>query len=120
MTAATLRRDPGNALFAIADFARSLSLQALVTIEGLALASGLAFYAFSPRAWPLEMPCVAITSFALWGICDRLVSTLTSHREKNKRRALRIIGRVVAAAGVLSALLSVYLMIGWLMGVYIS
>ncbi|HKY98385.1 MAG TPA: hypothetical protein VJL35_11055 [Gemmatimonadaceae bacterium] len=120
MTAAGLRRDPGNAVVAVADFARSLSLELLVALETIGLVSSLAIYAASPRRWPFTLPCIALTCFALWGIIDHWITRLTSHRQKKQRRILRITARFIAVLGVLAALLSAYALIGWMMGVYIS
>lgn len=120
MTAAALRRDPGNAVVAIADVARSLRVELLVAIEALGLVVTLAIYAALPRLWPLILPAIALTCFALWGVCDRWVARLTSHRQKKQRRILRITARCIAVIGVLAALLAAYALIGWMMGVYIS
>ena len=120
MTAEALRRDPGNAVVAIANFARSLPVTALLIIEALGLSAILIVFAGAPHQWPLMLPCTAVTCFAVWGICDRWKSSLLSHRQKLQRRILRIAARLVAATGILAALLSVYLLIGWMMGVYIS
>ena len=120
MTAAALRRDPGNAVVAVADFARSLSLELLVALETIGLVGGLAIYTAAPRRWPLTLPCIALACFALWGVFDHWVTDLTSHRQKKQRRILRITGRLIAVIGVLAALLAAYALIGWLMGVYIS
>lgn len=120
MTAASLRRDPGSAVTAIADFARSLDVIALVIIETVGLSAMLIIYGVMPRRWPWALPCLAVACFGLWGVCDRKITTLTSHRQKSQRRILRLASRSVAAIGFLAALLGVYLFIGWTMGVYIS
>ena len=120
MTGAALRRDPGNAVVAIANLARSLTVEVLVAVETIGLLAILSIYAGSPRRWPLVLPCIALTCFALWGLCDRWVTRLTSHRQKRQRRILRMTARSIAVVGVLAALLAAYLLIGWMMGVYIS
>ena len=120
MTAAAMRRDPGNAVVAIANAARSIDIAVLVAIETLGFAAGIAIYWAAPRRWPLTLPCLAIACFGLWGLCDRRIALLTSHREKRQRRLLRFVARCIAAGGVTAALLAAYLFIGWTMGVYIS
>jgi hypothetical protein len=120
LTAAALRHDPGNAVVAIASVARSLAIEILVALETIGLVAILSIYAVSPRRWPLILPCISLTCFALWGVCDRWVSRLTSHRQKKQRRILRMTARSIAVAGVLAALLAAYLLIGWMMGVFIS
>ena len=120
MTAAALRRDPGNAVVAIAGFARSLRVELLVALETVGLAATLAIYAASPGLWPFFLPAIALTCFALWGVCDRWVTRLTSHRQKKQRRILRVTARSIAVIGVVAALLAAYALIGWTMGVYIS
>ena len=120
MTAATLRRDPGNAFVAIAALARSFSNPALVGIETLGLAASLALFIWLPQQWPLTLPCLALGSFGLWGVCDRYVASRPGHRYRTLRKILRVFQSIIAGIGIAALLLGGYALVGWVMGVYIS
>jgi hypothetical protein len=120
MSAALLRDDNGNALNAIAGRARRASAGILVSFETAGLAAALAIYALAPRRWPLVLPFIALSAFGLWGLCDRFLSSRTGRRYRTQRHLLRWTERLIATTGIVAALGAVYVMIGWLMGVYIS
>jgi hypothetical protein len=120
MTAATLRRDPGNAFVAIAALARSFSNPALVGIETLGLAASLALFIWLPQQWQLTLPCLALGSFGLWGVCDRYVASRPGHRYRTLRKILRVFQSIIAGIGIAALLLGGYALVGWVMGVYIS
>jgi hypothetical protein len=110
----------GNVVNALAAHARRTSNGALVSFETAGLALALSICAWAPERWPLILPCVAFSSFGLWGLCDRLVESLSGRRFRTQRTILRWVERAIAAAGIAAAIASAYLLTGWLMGVYIS
>jgi hypothetical protein len=120
MTAAALRRDPGNVFVVIGDTARATSIQVLVALESAGLAGALAIYFWAPARWPFMLPCLALTALGLWGVCERLIASRAGHRHKRQRKLLRGVARAIAATGIAAMLLSFYLLMGWVMGVYIS
>ena len=120
MSAALLRTDDGNAFSALASLARRASNGALVTFETAGLALALGIYAWAPARWPLILPCIAVTAYGLWGLCDHFVQSKSGRRFMTHRRLARSLARFTAAIGIVAALSAVYLFMGWLMGVYIS
>jgi hypothetical protein len=115
-----MRNDEGNAFNALAGATRRSSVPVLIALETVGLAMALAIYAWAPRLWPLMLSCIAITSCGLWGLCDHMVESLTGRKYRRHRQVLRWSRRTIAAVGVAAAIGSVYLMIGWIMGVFIS
>ena len=120
MKAAILRDDRGNALNAIAARARRAAAGTLVSFETAGLVLALSIYAWAPRRWPLILPCLALSAFGLWGLCDRFIESKSGRRFRTRRKALRLVERLIATLGIAAALAAAYLLIGWLMGVYIS
>ena len=120
MSAALLRNDQGNAFNALASLARRASNAALVSLETAGLVLALSIYAWAPRRWPLILPCIALTAYGLWGLCDRFVQLRGGRRFMTHRKVVRSLARLTAAVGIAAAFGGVYLLIGWLMGVYIS
>jgi hypothetical protein len=120
MSSALLRDDDGNAFNALAGAARRASVPVLILLETVGLVSALGIYAWAPRLWPLMLPCIAITSCGLWGLCDHMVESLSGRKYRRHRQALRWSRRTIAAVGITAAIGGLYLMIGWIMGVFIS
>jgi hypothetical protein len=123
MNAALLRGvggDRGNAVNALAMRARRASAVTLVFFEAGGLILALSIYAWAPRRWPLILPCVALSAFGLWGLCDRFIESKSGRRFRTHRKILRWLERLIAALGIAAALGAAYLVIGWVMGVYIS
>lgn len=120
MTADTLRRDPGNALVAIAALARSLPDPVLVGIETAGLAALLAVYIVLPERWVMALPFSPLVSFGIWGVSDRMIASHPGHRYRIHRRVLRVFQSLVATIGTVALVLGGYALIGWTMGVFIS
>jgi hypothetical protein len=120
VSAALLRNDQGNAFNALANLARRASSGALVSLETTGLVLALGIYAWTPRRWPFILPCVALTAYGLWGMCDRFIESRSGRRYITHRRIFRTLARIIAALGIAAALGGVYLLMGWAMGVYIS
>jgi hypothetical protein len=120
VSAALLREDQGNAFNALATLARRASNAALLSLETTGLILALGIYAWAPRRWPLILPCIALTAYGLWGFCDRFVQSRSGRRFSTHRRIARSVARLTAAVGIAAALGGVYLLMGWIMGVYIS
>src|SRR5215217_635515 len=100
MTAAALRRDPGNAFIAIGNAARSASIETLVGLETVGLLGALAIYFWAPSRWPFILPCLALSALGLWGVCELLIGVRNGHRRKSERQILRWVARSVAAVGI--------------------
>ena len=120
MNAALLRDDRGNAVNALAARARRTPAVILLLFETAGLVLALAIYGWAPEHWPLILPCVAFSAFGLWGLCDRFIESRHGRRFRTQRRFLRGIERAIAAGGIAAAIGGAYLLMGWLMGVYIS
>ena len=120
MSAPFPRTDQGNALNALAGVARRTSDAALVAFETAGIALALAICAWIPERWPFILPCLALAAYGLWGLCDHFIQSRSGRRYKIHRQVLRWVARAIAAAGIAAAIGGAYLLMGWLMGVYIS
>ena len=120
MTAAVMARDSGNVFVALAQLARSLPGPALVSLEALGLLLALALFAWTPGHWPFVLPCLSVSAFGLWGVCDHLIASRPGHPFRMQRRMLRWFQSTIATVGTAAALYAVFLLVGWAMGVYIS
>jgi len=120
MSEALARDRDGNALNALASLARRAPDGALVALETAGLAAALSIYAWAPGRWPLILPCIALSAYGIWGLCDRFVQSRSGRRFMTQRRIARSIARLTAAVGIAAALGGAYVFMGWLMGVYIS
>lgn len=110
----------GNALTALANRARKASSGVLLSLETVGLALALGIYAMAPARWPLILPCIALSAYGLWGLCDRLIAVRSGRRYRTERRILRLIKLAIATVGVAAAFAAAYLLMGWTMGVFIS
>jgi len=110
----------GNALTALAHRAQNASSGVLLSLETAGLAVALGIYAIAPARWPLILPCIAVSAYGLWGLCDRVIAARGGRRYRTQRRILRLVKLAIATAGVAAAFGGAYLLVGWTMGVFIS
>ena len=120
MTADTLRNDPGNALNALKAQARRWRGERLAGIEAIGLAVALAVWIWIPDRWPFALPFLAMSAFGLWGITDRTLLAGRRRIPRPLRYALRGMRWLVAAAGVIAAVATLYLIFGALIGTVVS
>ncbi|MEO8193428.1 MAG: hypothetical protein ABI681_06225 [Gemmatimonadales bacterium] len=120
MTAASLRHDPGNALTALGDRARSMSSANLVALELAGLAIALALYMWLPRRLAFALPFLALSAFGLWGVVEHVVEERGRRMHRRARLLLRLFQLVFAVAGVVAAAATGYLIVGRLIGTVVS
>lgn len=120
MTADALRNDPGNALNALKTRARSTRADRLAEIEAAGFAVALAVWIWFPERWKLAIPFLALSAFGLWGITDRTLLSGWKRIPVPVRYVLRTLRWLFAAAGVIAAAATLYLIVGLLIGDVVS
>jgi hypothetical protein len=116
MVASFARND--NAFLAAAHKARGASDRALVTAEliGFSVAIGILFW--SPRAWIVALPAVALGALGLWGITDHMIDA-RKRLIAPLRWILSSFRFLIATAGVAAILATGYAIAGIMMGTWI-
>ena len=111
---ASFARDD-NAFLAAAKRARRSSDRALVTAEliGFTVAIGILFW--SPKAWIVALPAVALGTLGLWGITDHMIEA-RRRLIAPLRWILSTFRFLIATTGVVAVLGTVYAIVGILMG----
>ncbi|MGH9418891.1 MAG: hypothetical protein ACRD3J_02865, partial [Thermoanaerobaculia bacterium] len=107
-----------NAFLAAAGRARRSSDRALVVAELAGFSVALAIVFWSPRAWIVALPAVALGALGLWGITDHMIDA----RRKliaPLRWILFTFRFLVATAGVVAVLATGYAIAGIVMGTWI-
>jgi hypothetical protein len=120
VTAAALRRDPGNALNALARRARRTSHASLIALEAAGLTIALTVWVLAPGRWQLALPCLAVSAFGLWGLADKVIAAGGRRMDPLVFALLRVFQIVVAACGVAAAAVLGYLIVGRAIGTVIS
>lgn len=117
MTAARLRRDPGNALVAIADLAKATPNPWLVGIEAAGIAVALGFWIWIPGAWRMSLPFLSLSAYGIWGVIEHFIAPVRSRRPTPIRVImLRPFQLFVAVAGIVAAAVSFFILVGNLIG----
>jgi len=116
MVASFARND--NAFLAAAQKARCSSDRALVAAEltGFTLAIGIVFW--SPHAWIVALPAVALGALGLWGITDHMIDA-RRRLIAPLRWILSAFRFLIATAGVLAILATGYAIVGVMMGTWV-
>jgi hypothetical protein len=116
MVASFARND--NAFLAAAQRARRSSDRALVAAELTGFTAALGILFWSPTAWIVALPAIALGAFGLWGITDHMIEA--------RRRIIAPLRWIlsgfrflIAAAGVVAVLATGYAIVGILMGTWI-
>jgi hypothetical protein len=114
---ASFARDD-NAFLAAARRARRSSDRALVAAEltGFTVAIGILFW--SPSAWVIALPAVALGSLGLWGITDHMIDA-RQRLIAPLRWILSGFRFLIAATGVVAVLATGYAIVGILMGTWV-
>ena len=121
MTAAPLRRDPGNILVAIADLAKATPNPWLVGVEAAGLAVAMGIWIWFQDAWRLSLPFLSLSAYGIWGVIEHFISP---HRRRQpvpiRVILLRPLQFLVAAAGILAVTAGLFMLIGALIGSVVS
>jgi hypothetical protein len=120
VTAAALRRDPGNAFNALATRARRASPASLVALETAGLFAALVVWAFFPARWQYALPLLAFSALGLWGVIDKMIASRGRQIDPLVEAVLRGLQLLVAVAGVTAATIAGYLIIGGAIGTVVS
>jgi hypothetical protein len=114
---ASFARDD-NAFLAAAEKARRASDRALVAAEliGFTVAIGILFW--SPKAWIVALPAVALGALGLWGITDHMIDA-RRRLIAPLRWILSSFRLLVATTGVVAVLATGYAIVGILMGTWV-
>jgi len=120
VTAAALRRDPGNAFNALAARARRASPASLVALETLGLIAALAVWIFFPARWQFALPFLASSALGFWGVVDKLIVSRGRQIDPLLEVVLRGLQLLVAIGGVTAAAIAGYLIVGQAIGTIIS
>lgn len=120
MTAAALRRDPGNAFNALAHRARRTPPASLFALESAGLAAALAVWIWTPARMQLALPCLALSAFGLWGIMENVIAAGGRRMDPLFSVIVRSLQFVVAAAGAAAAAVAGYMIIGEMIGTVVS
>ncbi len=116
VTVSLPRTEPGNALIALRKRARRTASRSLVTLECAGLAAALAIWIWAPGRWRLALPFLALSSFGLWGVTDRLISANRRRMDPLVEAALRSLRLAIAVAGTACAAAALYLALGKAIG----
>ncbi len=119
MTAASLRRDPGNVLVALADLARATPSATLVSLEAGGVVAALGIWIWMPQAWPFILPLIALACFSVWGVIDNFVRARGPWLSTPTRSALRILQNAFTIAGCAASAAAGYVIVGIAIGEFV-
>jgi hypothetical protein len=120
MSAAALRRDPGNALDALANRARRTSAELLVGVEITGLVIALAIWIFAPDHWILALPFLAMSAFAVSGVIDQTIVAAGRRIDPLMSAVLRSFRVTIVAAAIMALAIAGYIILGRMIGTVIS
>lgn len=107
-----------NAFIAAAHRARRSSDRALVAAELVGFTVALGILLWSPHAWVVALPALALGALGLWGITDHMIEA----RRKliaPLRWILSAFRFLIACTGVAAVLATGYAIVGILMGTWV-
>jgi hypothetical protein len=107
-----------NAFLAAAGRARRSSDRALLAVELAGFSVALSILFWSPRAWIVALPAIALGALGLWGITDHMIDA--RHTLAGPLRWILSAFRfLIATAGIAAVLATGYAIAGIMMGTWI-
>jgi hypothetical protein len=108
-------------LFAmLAAKARRSSDAVLASLAGVGGLSALALIAIRPAWWAFALPLVSAGAFGVWGILERVTAERETPRSAGYDRAIGVAQWIAVAIGTLSAIVTVFAVLGLFLGRIIS
>jgi hypothetical protein len=108
-------------LFAmLAAKARRSSDAVLASLAGVGGLSALALIAIRPAWWAFALPLVSAGAFGVWGILERVTAERETPRSAGYDGAIGVAQWIAVAIGTLSAIVTVFAVLGLFLGRIIS
>lgn len=112
--------EPPSLFAMLAGKARRAPDGVLAALAGVGGVAAVALSAFRPAWWAFALPLVSAGAFGLWGILERVVAERESPRSPSYDRAMSVAQWLAAAIGTVSAIVTVFALLGFFLGTIIS
>jgi hypothetical protein len=112
--------EPPSLYAMLAGRARRASDAMLATLAGTGGVAAVALIAMRPAWWAFALPLVSAGAFGLWGILEREMAERGAMRSARYDRAIGVAQWVAAAVGTVCAIVTVFAVLGILLGTIIS
>jgi hypothetical protein len=112
--------EPASLFAMLAGKARRSSDAVLASLAGVGGLSAVALFATRPAWWAFALPLVSAGAFGVWGILERATAERETPRSVRYDRAMGVAQWVAAAIGTVCAIVTVFAVLGLLLGRIIS
>jgi hypothetical protein len=112
--------EPASLFAMLAGKARRSSDAVLASLAGVGGLSAVALFATRPAWWAFALPLVSAGAFGVWGILERATAERVTPRSARYDRAMGVAQWVAAAIGTVCAIVTVFAVLGLLLGRIIS
>jgi hypothetical protein len=112
--------EPASLFAMLAGKARRSSDAVLASLAGVGGLSAVALFATRPAWWAFALPLVSAGAFGVWGILERATAERVTPRGARYDRAMGVAQWVAAAIGTMCAIVTVFAVLGLLLGRIIS
>jgi hypothetical protein len=112
--------EPASLFAMLAGKARRSSDAVLASLAGVGGLSAVALFATRPAWWAFALPLVSAGAFGVWGILERATAERVTPRGARYDRAMGVAQWVAAAIGTVCAIVTVFAVLGLLLGRIIS
>jgi hypothetical protein len=104
----------------LAGRARRASDAVLAALTGIGGVAAVALIAMRPAWWAFVLPLVSAGAFGLWGILERETAERGALRSARYDRAVGVAQWVAAAVGTVCVIVTVFAVLGILLGPFFS
>lgn len=116
----TAGTEPPSLFAMLAGRARRASDGVLAVLAGIGGVAAVALVAVRPAWWAFALPLVSAGAFGLWGILERATAERGAQRSARYDRAMGAVQWAVAALGTVCAIVTVFAVLGIMLGTIIS
>jgi hypothetical protein len=116
----TVGTEPPSLFAMLAVRARRTSDGVLAALAGIGGVAAVALAAIRPAWWAFALPLVSAGAFGLWGILERETAERGAPRSARYDRAMGAAQWVAVAIGTMCAIVTVFAVLGILLGTIIS
>jgi hypothetical protein len=115
-----LASEPPGLFAMLAVRARRASDGVLAALAGTGGVAAIALAAARPSWWAFALPLVAAGTFGLWGILERATAERGAERTTRYDRVTSVVQGMLVAIGAVCAIVTIFAVLGMLMGPIIS
>jgi hypothetical protein len=116
----TVGTEPPSLFAMLAVRARRASDATLAALTGIGGIAAVALVAVRPAWWAFALPLVSAGAFGLWGILERATVERGAQRSARYDRTMDAAQWIAVAVGTVCAIVTVFAVLGTLLGPFIS